>query len=93
MNRIREFFADYWAGLPERLAFYRAHLLAFATAALGLLEVLDPYALSSFLPERYSGLLLIGVSVSIFLLRSLLASQAREPEPLTTEEAREANEE
>lgn len=92
MTRLREILEAYWECLPERLAFYRAHLLAFAAFALGLLEVVDPYALQYFLPERYSGYLFIGVSVAIFLLRSLLAGR-HEPEPMSTEDTREANEE
>lgn len=91
LTRFREILSDYWDGLPERLAYYRAHALAAAAGLLGLLEIVNPYALSGILPERYTGLLLIGVSVAVFLLRSLLASQA-EPEPMSTEDTREAAE-
>lgn len=81
LDRIKETAASLieWArGVWED---FKLHLLAFAVFLLGLLEVLDPWALAQIMPERYNGVVLIGISVAVFLLKRIIESQ-KAPEPL-----------
>ena len=77
---MRELIQEYLRGAVERFAWYRAQVLALLALLLGLLEVLDPYLLGEFIPDRWRGIVLIALAVAIFLLRKLLSGY-RSPEP------------
>lgn len=91
MGWVRERMQEGWQWASDRLALYRAHLLAFAGLLLGFLEVLDPWALSAVLPDRWVGVSMIGLAVGIWLLRKIAANDGglqvpREEWAGTTEE-------
>lgn len=76
MEKLRQLWVDYLAGASGRFEGYRTHLLAFLTFLLGVLDVVDPYALSSIIPFQYQGYLFIGYSVLQFLLRQITKTES-----------------
>lgn len=57
--------------LKRTIKRFRLHVYAFAVFALGLVDVLDPYALQSIVPERFQGYVFVGLGVVAFLLRKV----------------------
>lgn len=67
-DRLREFLSEAGAKWAE----VRVHVLAFLAFILGLLELVDPYALSYILPDRWAALVPMALGASIFLLRKVV---------------------
>jgi len=67
-EKVREFLAEAGA----KWAAVRMQVLAFLAFILGLLELLDPYALSYILPDRWSAILPMAIGLAIFLLRKVV---------------------
>lgn len=76
MDWLRNAWTNYITGATERFEGYRTHLFAFLTFLLGLLEVVDPYALNAVLPPQYHGYVFIGLAVITFLLRQITKSES-----------------
>ncbi len=87
MERIQEALRNGLAAAWAWYLGYRAHILAFLAFMLGLLELVDPYALSYILPDRWAAIAPMLLGAAVYLLRKLLTT-ARPPEPLehSTEE-------
>jgi len=83
MGRIQEFLRDAVAGLGDWWAGVRVPVLAFLAFTLGLLELVDPYALSYVLPDRWAGLAPLALGAAIFLLRKAVPAkpEVEEVEP------------
>lgn len=77
MDAIREKLREFVAETGAKWERVRVHVLAFLAFLLGLLELVDPYALSYILPERWASLVPMALGVSIFLLRKVVTP----PEP------------
>lgn len=76
MEKLRQLWVDYLAGASGRFEGYRTHILAALTMILGILDVMDPYAVASIIPFQYQGYLFIGYSVLQFLLRQITKSES-----------------
>jgi hypothetical protein len=76
MDWLRNAWTNYITGATERFEGYRTHLFAFLTFLLGLLEVVDPYALAGILPYQYHGYVFIGFGVLTFLLRQITKTES-----------------
>lgn len=76
MDWLRNAWTDYITGATQRFEGYRTHLFAFLLFVLGLLEVVDPYALSAVVPPQYQGWLFLGFGVITFLLRQITKTES-----------------
>lgn len=76
MDKLRQIWADYWTGASGRFEGYRTHLLALLTFLLGILDVVDPYAVASVIPFQYQGYLFIAYSVLQFILRQMTKTES-----------------
>lgn len=76
MDWLRTAWTNYITGATERFEGYRTHLFAFFLFVLGLLEVVDPYALSAIIPAQYQGWVFVGFGVITFLLRQITKTES-----------------
>jgi hypothetical protein len=89
MERIKQTFRDGAAAVWQWYLGYRAHILAFLALMLGLLELVDPYALAYVLPERWAAIAPMALGFAVFLLRKLVTNDPpAEPLEQSTEEYR-----
>lgn len=75
-EKLRAMWENYLVGASGRFEGYRTHILALLTLLLGLLDVLDPYAVASIIPFQYQGYIFVGYSVLQFLLRQITKTES-----------------
>lgn len=63
------FIADLRTNWKGRVRRFRIHMFAFALFLLGLVDLINPYALQMLLPDRWSALAFIVPGVVAWLLR------------------------
>ncbi len=76
LDRIRAAWANYLVGASGRFEGYRTYFVHFCFLLLGLMDVVDPYAMASIIPFQYQGYLFVGYSVLGFLLRKITRTEA-----------------
>lgn len=69
--RIGSAVADIRYNWKSKVRRARLHLVAFALFALGIFEAVNPYALSSLLPERWAAVVPIAFGVIVWMLRKV----------------------
>lgn len=77
---IREKLREVIAESGVKWAEARVRILAFLTFLLGVLELVDPYALSYVLPERWSAMVPLGLGVAILILRKVVPPEEKDEE-------------
>lgn len=73
---LRQLWSNYLAGAPRRFAGYRTYAVHFCFLLLGVLDVVDPYALSGIIPFQYQGYIFVGYSLLGFFLRRVTHTDA-----------------
>lgn len=72
VETIREKLREFLSEAGQKWSEIRVHVLAFLAFVLGLLELVDPYALSYVLPDRWAALVPMALGAAIFLLRKVV---------------------
>jgi hypothetical protein len=75
-DKVREGWANYLRGASGRFEGYRTYFVHGCFLLLGLLDVVDPYALASIIPFQYQGYIFVGYSILGFLLRKITHTEA-----------------
>jgi hypothetical protein len=71
---LRQRLSDWWAANGITSSFlkgWRTRIFSLGVTALGLLETLDPYTISSIVGYRWQGLVIIGIGLLVYALREL----------------------
>lgn len=76
LEKLRAAWDNYLVGASGRFEGYRTYFVHGCFLLLGLMDVIDPYALSSIIPFQYQGYLFVGYSVLGFFLRKITTTEA-----------------
>lgn len=76
LDKLKAAWANYLAGASGRFEGYRSYFVHGCFLLLGLMDVVDPYALASIIPFQYQGYIFVGYSIVSFLLRRITSTVA-----------------
>jgi hypothetical protein len=76
LAKLRALWVNYLAGASGRFEGYRSYFVHGCFVLLGVMDVLDPYAVAAVIPFQYQGWLFLGYSLLSLALRKITNTPA-----------------